>query len=144
VSMRDWTIADWTRAIAANNRDKGWREGAPTGIDDAALDAFADAVRSTLSTTAGKRRLLSMFISSQLMLIVSEAAEALEAVRTGNIDAYNDPTSGKPEGLPSELADVAIRNFDLADMLGIDLTRALEEKHSYNLGRAHRHGGKLL
>lgn len=142
--MKNWTIEEWTRAIAQNNRDKGWRDVSPAGIDDAALDAFADAVRSTLSTTAGKRRLLSMYISSQLMLIVSEAAEALEAVRGGNIEAYTDPTSGKPEGLPSELADGIIRHFDLADMLGIDLTAALEEKHSYNLGRAHRHGGKLL
>jgi len=121
--MRDWTIADWTRAIAQNNRDKGWRDGIPASF---------------------KGSELAQFVAAQLMLIVSEAAEALEDVRAGNFAASTNPQNGKPEGLPSELADIVIRTLDLADMLGIDLTRALEEKHSYNLGRAHRHGGKLL
>ena len=120
--MKDWTIADWTRAIAANNRDKGWRdEHVPT-------DAKG----------------LGRYIAVNLMLIVSEASEALEDARAGNFAASTNPQTGKAEGLPSELADIVIRTLDLADILGIDLTRALEEKHSYNLGRAHRHGGKLL
>ena len=120
--MKDWTIADWTRAIAQNNVDKGWRDySIPRGGSQQATH-----------------------VAAQLMLIVSEAAEALEDVRNGNYAASTNPQSGKPEGLPSELSDIVIRTFDLADMLGIDLTRALEEKHSYNLGRAHRHGGKLL
>lgn len=121
--MKNWTIADWTRAIAENNRDKGWRDekvlfGSPEGA--------------------------ARFVAVQLMLITSEAAEALEDVRAGHFAASTNSQNGKPEGLPSELADIMIRTLDLADMLGIDMTRALEEKHSYNLGRAHRHGGKLL
>jgi NTP pyrophosphatase (non-canonical NTP hydrolase) len=121
--MKDWTIADWTRAIATNNRDKGWRDYLPL---------------------PGNEKTTALWVGAQLMLIVSEAAEALEDVRAGNFAPSTNSQNGKPEGLPSELADIVIRTFDLADMLGIDLTRALEEKHSYNLGRAHRHGGKLL
>lgn len=124
--MKNWTIRDWTRAIVENNKDKGWRDG---------LEA---------QPISGNERKCAQFTAAQLMLIVSEAAEALEDVRNGHFAPSADPKSGKPEGLPSELADIVIRTLDLADMLGIDLTKALEEKHSYNLGRAHRHGGKLL
>jgi len=120
--MKDWTIADWTRAIVRNNIDKGWRDG----------------------RVPIEARALAQFTIAQIGLIVSEAGEAIEAVRLGHFSPSSDAKSGKPEGLPSELADIVIRTLDLADMLGIDLTRALEEKHSYNLGRAHRHGGKLL
>jgi NTP pyrophosphatase (non-canonical NTP hydrolase) len=120
--IRKWTIEDWTRAIASNNRDKGWRdERLPT-----------------------ETRALAQFIGAQLMLITTEVAEACEAVREGELAPSCDPFSAKPVGLPSELADIIIRTLDLADMLGIDLSAALEEKHSYNIGRAHRHGNKLL
>lgn len=121
--MRDWTIADWTRAIAQNNLDKGWRD---------------EGIRG------GTERHLARNVAAQLALITSEVSEALEDVRNGNFAPSTNPQNGKPEGLPSELADIIIRTLDLADMLGIDMARALEEKHSYNLGRAHRHGGKLL
>jgi NTP pyrophosphatase (non-canonical NTP hydrolase) len=120
--VKTWTIEDWTRAIAENNRDKGWREDARMRSD----------------------RERAEFVAALLMLIVSEAAEALEDVREGHFSARTNSENGKPEGLPSELADIVIRTLDLADMLGINLTAALEEKHSYNLGRAHRHGNKLL
>ena len=126
--MKNWTIADWTRAIAENNRDKGWRER------DATIEKLAFS----------NERELAQYVGAQLALIHSEVSEALEDVRCGNFAPSTNHVTGKPEGLPSELADIIIRTFDLADMLGIDLTAALEEKHSYNLGRAHRHGGKLL
>lgn len=120
--MKNWTIADWTRAIAQNNRDKGWRDvRVPTGDREKAL-----------------------WVVAQLGLITSEIGEAIEAVREGKLAPQCDPFSAKPEGLPSELSDIIIRTLDLADQLGVDLTAALMEKHSYNLGRAHRHGGKLL
>lgn len=122
--MKNWTIADWTRAIADNNRDKGWRDGTPPcGVGS---------------------RLKAQWAAAQLALIHSEVSEALEDVRADNFAPSTNSQTGKPEGLPSELADIVIRVLDLADILGIDMTRALEEKHSYNLGRAHRHGGKLL
>jgi len=44
--------------------------------------------------------------------------------------------------LPSELADIVIRVYDLAGALGIDLDAAIEVKHQYNVGRPYRHGGK--
>ena len=45
---------------------------------------------------------------------------------------------GKPEGVPSELADVVIYCFIMADLYQIDLAKALDEKMAYNVIRAKR------
>lgn len=91
------------------------------------------------------------FIGNKLMLIVGEVAEAHEELRRGvnPTETYyphkpHDPSFRggpyKPEGVPSELADVVIRAFDLAGGLGIDLAKAIYEKHEYNTTRERLHG----
>jgi hypothetical protein len=50
----------------------------------------------------------------------------------------------KPEGIPSELADVVIRVAHYAGANGIDLSAAIEEKAAYNATRSFRHGGRSL
>ncbi len=50
----------------------------------------------------------------------------------------------KPEGIPSELADVVIRVADMCGYYGIDLEKAIEEKMEYNETRSHKHGEKKL
>lgn len=72
-------------------------------------------------------------IPTRLMLIVTEVAEAMEDYRKGHMNHF-----------PEELADVAIRLFDLAGHLGIDLETAIERKHEYNLTRPFKHGGKIV
>lgn len=52
--------------------------------------------------------------------------------------------TSKPEGIPSELADVVIRVFDICEHYGIDLEKAILEKHDYNVTRPFMHGGKKL
>lgn len=103
-----------------------------------------------------------------LMLMTSELAEALEAWRDGDIvteiryeykngdeppivlyqPQFVYPSTGrteigKPVGVASEFADVIIRILDTCERLNIPITRALVEKHNYNLTRPYRHGGKL-
>jgi len=50
----------------------------------------------------------------------------------------------KPEGVPSELADIVIRVFDMCGYYGIDLYAAIKEKMAYNESRPYKHGGKKL
>ena len=81
-------------------------------------------------------------IGEQLMLVVTEVAEAMEDLRVGAMTLSYD-SNGKPCGFPIEVADVMIRLFDLAGYLQIDLEGAVDEKIAFNETRPHKHG-KLL
>lgn len=79
-------------------------------------------------------------------LIHSEVSEALEEYRNGRepTETYYSRRDGKkPEGIPTELADVIIRIFDYCGCAGIDIENAIIEKIAYNRSRPYRHGGKV-
>ena len=76
-----------------------------------------------------------LFLSTKLMLIVSEAAEALEALRDGD-------TSNRGN-FDEELADVVIRVLDTSGYLANNLGQIIIDKMTVNEGRPHRHGRKL-
>lgn len=81
-------------------------------------------------------------INEKLLLIISEVVEAMDELRAGK-DKHAcsiDDETGKPEGFGVELADVAVRLFDLCGWLGIDLTYLINLKMRYNDTRPYRHG----
>ena len=79
-----------------------------------------------------------------ISLCHSELSEALEEYRTGHSPAGTYYTDGKPEGIPSELADVVIRVMDMAGYYGINMESIIIEKMAYNKTRPYRHGGKTM
>jgi NTP pyrophosphatase (non-canonical NTP hydrolase) len=84
-------------------------------------------------------------VTAQLALVMTEASEAIECVRDGDYaPRVSTEKPGKPEGLPSELADIVIRVGQLAHAMGIDLEEAIGVKMEHNAVRVHRHGGRLL
>jgi len=70
----------------------------------------------------------------------SELSEALESFRK------DEPLEGKPGNgyVAEEFADCLIRIFDTCEYLGIDISKAVQDKHEYNKGRTYRHGNKVL
>lgn len=86
----------------------------------------------------------SRTVLEDLMLIVTEVAEAAEEYREGNIKIGTTfDEKGKPLGFASEIADILIRLLDLCERHEIDLVKETIQKLDYNRTRGHRHGGKL-
>jgi NTP pyrophosphatase (non-canonical NTP hydrolase) len=80
-----------------------------------------------------------IFITKQLMMIVSEAVEVMEAIRKDK---------GKQE-VADEMADIIIRTLDLYEGLSEngyvdqELQVALNNKTNFNKSRPERHGVKF-
>lgn len=70
--------------------------------------------------------------ATQLMLMVSEIAEAMEGVRKGLMDSH---LKDRPM-VEVELADAVIRIADFCGRWGLDLGGAVVEKLEYNKQRA--------
>jgi len=70
-------------------------------------------------------------LPARLMLVVTECAEVVEAWRKRD-----------DQHIGEELADIVIRTVEIAASLGIDLERAMDEKHERNKNRPYLHGGK--
>jgi NTP pyrophosphatase (non-canonical NTP hydrolase) len=109
-------IADWQESIKKRNIAKGWYDTERSFGDDIAL-------------------------------LHSEVSEALEAYRKGQmLTFFTEDRRGfhKPEGMPSELADIFVRLCDTASRYKVNLEEEIARKEAYNWNRPPRHGGKAL
>lgn len=96
-------------------------------------------------------------VPEKLMLIVTELSEAMEAYRKLPADQLRRFAEAAPEeqipielniakhypNFKEELADAAIRLFDLAGSLRIDLEEEVIKKMEVNEGRPWKHGKEL-
>ena len=73
-----------------------------------------------------------------------ELSEAMEEYRNGHKPNETYFNGEKPEGIPTELADVVIRIMDYCSYAGIDLKKAILQKMEYNKLRPYKHGGKVI
>lgn len=140
-------IAEYTNAAA---HAKGFgEEGDLLRLEVTAAEIDGDKTKILQAKTN-----LRNYYGNRLMLIVGEIAEAHEELRLGKdfAERYysgepfthdDDKFEGKPEGVPSELADVVIRAFNLAYEANIDLASVIEEKLAYNATRPRMHGKKF-
>ena len=82
---------------------------------------------------------VDIFMTKQLMMIVSEAVEVMEAIRK----------SHGPEAVADEVADIIIRTLDLYaglrehEYVNGDLQVAFNNKTSFNKSRPEKHGVKF-
>ena len=101
-------------------------------FDDIAIDLHQTAVEKGF----WPEDVDDIFITKQLMMIVSEAVEVMEAIRKDKGD----------EAIADEMADILIRTLDLYAGLAehgytmISLDHALSKKASFNKERPERHG----
>lgn len=120
------TITELVKRAHDNARTKGFWEDYSTLAHD--LEVAEDIDKNGQLASALKA-LINNAISTRLMLIVSELGEALEGLRQGDRDNFNE-----------ELADVAIRLGDLCGGLGIDLEAEVAKKMERNKERPYKHG----
>jgi NTP pyrophosphatase (non-canonical NTP hydrolase) len=79
-----------------------------------------------------------------IALCHAELSEALEEYRNGHKPNETYLNGEKPEGIPTELADVVIRIMDYCGHTGIDLEKAITKKMEYNKTRPYKHGDKVI
>lgn len=127
------TISDLVSQAHETAVSKGWH-----GSYDELMLALAVGKQHRLATAHADR------FGALMALIHTEVSEAVEAYRDTGTVVGTVREDGKPEGVPSELADILIRVADVAGVYGIDLEDAVRRKLEFNKSRPVRHGGKAL
>ena len=133
------TLGDLSIAAGEHERSKGFRQD---WQDSEWLEGLADTYELDLTTTQREelRRIASthrtMLLCTKLMLVCTEAAEAVSELRDVTADGIEDSK------FTEELADVVIRVMGLADMVDGDIEYEVVTKMEKNAARPYRHGRK--
>lgn len=155
------TLSELQSLVFSINESKGFHDDRPKPL----------RIGSTLTGQKERQNALANWQGNKLLLIVSEVAEAQDEIRKGRpadetyypepqlpnslvaeigvekarelIAADQEGKLRKPEGVPSEIADVVIRCFDFAATEGFNLGQIIAEKLAYNNTRPFMHGKKF-
>lgn len=138
-------------SIAANNYEKGWRG---PGDEPRNMGELIALLHSEVSEA------FEAYRNNEPQLwyehdVVIHGEDGVRKEKSGPTSGFADQASlttmldgaavlGKPQGIASELADVLIRIFDMADENEIPLAEAVIAKHAYNQTRPWKHGGKAV
>lgn len=141
------SIPDLQKRIHAWAVRKEWRgpKATPRGIGDdialitSELSEALEAYRECGDPTKEWSSYEIVVGDVKLKNLSEEQVVALTRQTPGELDLIP-----KPEGLPSELADAAIRLIETCEEHGIDLEAKIIEKMKYNETRSIRHGNKKM
>ena len=152
--IRQSSLDNLQSAIGDSNAANGWHD------EGDALRYAAKRIPPMLGPE--RHSALRNYYITKLALVMSEGAEAIEELRNGHSVSETYYSGGlpaglppeqqrddegnlrKPEGVPSEIADIVIRCFDFADEAGFSLGEIIFEKLAYNATRGRMHGGKKV
>lgn len=133
---------DMQDRVLAVNMDNGWFEPADR---DVMADCMLLVTEVAEMAEAYRDDLMTEHV--EYKVVHGDGATQTVLVRLGSPEDLNYREDwglvGKPQGFPSECADVLVRLLDTCHRQGIDLSEAFDRKLAYNTTRGHRHGGKL-
>lgn len=130
-------------------------------VVDQKTDSIVITGDNALTFLMRMKELRDAYRGNRLMLIAGEVTEAHEELRSGHAPdetyfpeqlepvhegdgvEFRTVRSKKPEGVPAELADIAIRVFDTAEAWHIDLEQEIIGKMDFNETRPPKHGRKF-
>jgi NTP pyrophosphatase (non-canonical NTP hydrolase) len=128
--LEDWELAGILEKLAEQSERYDFGHATYSTNPDV---TYADILRKAAVS------LRNNVVGTKLMLIVTEAAEAMESLRDVGVDAHFEGEGNIME----ELADIEIRVKQLAHQLGGGLGKVEMEKIRANNDRPHKHGRKL-
>lgn len=138
------------REVEACNRQNGWYDSTRSFGEDIALLHSEVSEALEAYRVHGTKRVVAdnaTFPYSEIVEIPpgEEYPKQWSYVhKEGATETEREMKPSKPEGVPSELADVLVRLLDMSSRYNVDLFAEWRSKMDYNWTRGYRHGNKAL
>ena len=150
LSMDNGVLKLMALEVEMCNRQNGWYDNSRTFGDDIALLHSEVSEALEAYRTHGTKRMVTdhaTFPYSEVHTLNEDEPYPRQwryVHKEGQQEPEKEYGPSKPEGVPSELADVLVRLLDMCSRYGVDLFAEWRSKMDYNWSRSYRHGGKAL